>query len=381
MLKKWTATDGKTCQLTPELVHLFRNNTYNWKKATIGCAHSHYRLWNQLAASEEKMYVVLEDDVRINPAFREWWFAAAAQLPDNFDVAFFGGVLPANLAGFSTVLKPCNTFWATIVPNTIFGQKEATPYFHFCAYSYVISRQGAQKLMEFCNKNGCMLPADHMIVNNYSFLNIVCAHPLETGCIQDSDNQYINGQFNNYNVINAFDSDIWNSTDCWTQEELAQAMQPAQASLEKQELAQAMQPAQASLEKQELAQAMQPSQASLEKQELAQAMQPSQASLEKQELAQAMQPSQDAHPKTIFIDGSLAITDSEIEDAVIDAINNNKIPLILQEYISKIMYKFPLLNIKSMLDLAVIHEQIKKDKVFAVSYLEKLKQSIKKIVI
>jgi GR25 family glycosyltransferase involved in LPS biosynthesis len=209
---RWAATDGRS-PLTNEMIQLFRKNTYNWKKATIGCAYSHYRLWAQLATAREEMYIVLEDDARAAPSYRGWWLAAAANLPADFDILFLGGVLPANKAALPACLVQYNEFWSKIRKNDFFIRD--APYFHFCTYSYVISRRGAQKLMEYC-KNGCNLPADHMLVNNYSWLNIYVASTLQIHCKQDEDPQYINAQLNDYTVVNSFDSDIWNTTDCWT---------------------------------------------------------------------------------------------------------------------------------------------------------------------
>jgi GR25 family glycosyltransferase involved in LPS biosynthesis/glycosyltransferase involved in cell wall biosynthesis len=218
--ERWSATDGKSMELTPQTVQLFRNNTYKWKKSTMGCADSHYRLWKQLAESAEDLYFVFEDDAVINPHIQYWWHGAQAHLPSDYDILFLGGVLPQNMTAINIIRDPYNSHWSKIKPNTVFGQKTPTPYFHFCTYSYIISKRGAQKLMEFCKQFGCPLPSDHMLINNYEFLNIYFANPLQVGCIQDNDPTYINGTFNDYSKHNTFDSDIWNNNECWTQEDI-----------------------------------------------------------------------------------------------------------------------------------------------------------------
>lgn len=218
--QRWSATNGSTMQLDKDIIHLFRNNTYKWKKSTMGCAHSHYRIWKQLAESTDNFYFIFEDDAVINPCIQYWWHGAQEHLPLDYDILFLGGVLPQNMPAINIIKDSYNSYWSKIKPNTVFGQPEPTQYFHFCTYSYIISKQGARKLMEFCEQVGCPLPSDHMIINNYKFLNIYFANTLQVGCTQDNDPIYKNGAFNDYSQTNAFDSDIWNNTDCWSQEEI-----------------------------------------------------------------------------------------------------------------------------------------------------------------
>lgn len=218
--QRWSATDGTTMRLNKDIIHLFRNNTYKWKKSTMGCAYSHYRLWKQLVESTDDFYFIFEDDAVISPQLPYWWHAAQAYLPTDYDILFLGGVLPQNMPAINIIKDSYNSYWSKIKPNTIFGQPEPTPYFHFCTYSYIISKQGARKLIEFCKEVGCPLPSDHMIINNYKFLNIYFANPLQVGCIQDNDPIYKNGSFNDYSQTNSFDSDIWNNTDCWSESEI-----------------------------------------------------------------------------------------------------------------------------------------------------------------
>ncbi len=220
-IQRLSATDGKSIQLTKEIAQLFRNNTYKWKKSTMGCAHSHYKLWQHIVASGNPESIIIEDDVRIAPHFISWYTTASKNLPPDWDILYIGGVLPKNSQMLNQTLEPYNTFWAAIKSNTLYGQQQPTPYFHFCTYSYIISHRGALKLLAFCEKVGLILPADHMIVNNYELLKIFVATPLQAGCMQDGDPQYIEGQFADYSQKNTFDSDIWNSTDCFTEDEVA----------------------------------------------------------------------------------------------------------------------------------------------------------------
>jgi hypothetical protein len=62
---------------------------------------------------------------------------------------------------------------------------------------------------------------DHMLVNHGdSLLNIYFTCPLLAGCIQDADPVYQNADFNNFNRVDKFDSEIWNNLDAFSDEEI-----------------------------------------------------------------------------------------------------------------------------------------------------------------
>ena len=58
------AVDGKKLTGSQELFQLFFGNDFGWKKATIGCALSHYNLW-EMAASDNFPYCIFEDDIEL----------------------------------------------------------------------------------------------------------------------------------------------------------------------------------------------------------------------------------------------------------------------------------------------------------------------------
>lgn len=219
------AIDGKNIKLTPELVHLFRNNDFGWKKAIMGCAMSHYTLWKKLADDTVmKTYLILEDDVKIKEGCWNQWNQMQQKMPVDADVIYLGGVLPPNKQGFQTIIEPVNDCFARVAPNTLFKPTHSR-YFHFCNYSYILTKSGAKKLIKLIEEKGIFTSGDHMIVNHGdSLLNIYFTTPLVTGCFQDDDPTYQTSQFNNYNRIDSFDSDLWNNDERFTKEEIDQIM-------------------------------------------------------------------------------------------------------------------------------------------------------------
>jgi GR25 family glycosyltransferase involved in LPS biosynthesis len=62
--RRFDAVDGRAITLTAEEKKIFEENTFNWRAGVVGCALSHYRLWQELIADPlAKAYLILEDDV------------------------------------------------------------------------------------------------------------------------------------------------------------------------------------------------------------------------------------------------------------------------------------------------------------------------------
>lgn len=220
------AVHGKSIQLTPIIYDLFEHNNYQWKKSVMGCALSHIKLWSKIAASETlnptDKILILEDDVRFTPGWRQLWKEAVKHIPEDADLLYLGGVLPPNKAILPHVLQSVNPYWDVIQPNTLFSPVEL-PLFHFCAYSYIMTPRGAQKLvvgmMESREKAAAAI--DHVLGNPAYQLRTYIAHPLFTYCFQENDPVYLQSNFNDIQRKDTFDSDIWNNTETFTEEELA----------------------------------------------------------------------------------------------------------------------------------------------------------------
>lgn len=221
-VRRVPAVDGRSLELTPAIRRLLRPNDFFWKKAIAGCALSHLQIWYQLAheSAEANAYLIMEDDVKMSDGWQRQWRMASQALPEDWDVLYLGGVLPPNKPGLSTVKERVNDHWCRVAPNQIFNQPYPTRYFHFCNYAYVLSRRGAQKIMNIIEgRDGFYTSGDHMIVNNHQILNIYFCDPLIAGCTQENDPAYTASAFNDFSRKDSFDSDLWNNDERWSPEE------------------------------------------------------------------------------------------------------------------------------------------------------------------
>lgn len=218
--QRFQAIDGRELHITPALSDLFAKNDFKWKKSVMGCALSHILLWAQLASEGEgaKSYLIMEDDMRFTCG-GEWFDElrdALHALPADVDIAYFGGILPNNKSVYHDVLESVNDVWSVITPNTLFTSAPL-PVFHFCAYSYYLTQAGARKLLHaLMNERGCFTSIDHFLGHpSVGLRRYVMTSPI-TGCYQESDPRYISSEFDNFDRVDQFDSDIWNNTDVFS---------------------------------------------------------------------------------------------------------------------------------------------------------------------
>ena len=217
------AYDGRKLTLTPSLTRLFKTNDFFWKKAVMGCALSHLKVWNMLISEppEIRSFLIMEDDARLDPGWRAAWNIAYKSLPDNWDCVYLGGILPPNRDVFANTLERVGPGLAKVLPNKIFGQPEPTTYFHFCAYAYVLSRRGAEKVISsILERDGYWTSADHMICNRVDKMNLFVLDPMVAGASQDDDPAYQTAQFNNFSRVDNFDSDLWNNDERFSLEDV-----------------------------------------------------------------------------------------------------------------------------------------------------------------
>ena len=218
---RFSAVDGRTLRLTREIYGLFKANRFGWKKSVIGCALSHIGVWRKLANDKDSAvdsYLILEDDmIFTDEKWDEKWKSIKQHIPRDAELLYLGGVLPTNKAALTGVLEPINNYWSIIKPNTLFGSSVPLPLFHFCAYSYILTRSGARKLLDWFDKSSekCFAEIDHVLGHPIINLKKYVLSEMITGCFQElEDTTYRVADFNSTSV-KAYDSDICNNTECF----------------------------------------------------------------------------------------------------------------------------------------------------------------------
>lgn len=101
------AVDGNLLEPSPNIKNLFKNNDFNYRKGIIGCALSHYELWNNLINDNNKShYIILEDDIKLTSNFNTLLDKCISIIKSqNIEYALIGGnQIKRKNSGLTTIL-------------------------------------------------------------------------------------------------------------------------------------------------------------------------------------------------------------------------------------------------------------------------------------
>lgn len=179
--KIFDAVDGKELKLTDEYKTLFKNNTFNWRRGVIGCALSHYRLWQQLANGEDDNYLIFEDDIELCIDFNIILNKCLSKLDKNYDLLFLGHHHKNNRSYIGKKIE----------------EVEIKKYDYKIGgtFSYIISKKCAIKMLEYTANNGIIYAIDIFMnevpnLKQYEVVpNIVFSDYLHQGHAVDTDIQ------------------------------------------------------------------------------------------------------------------------------------------------------------------------------------------------
>ena len=188
----FSAVDGQKLQPTLELEKLFKDNDFHSKRGVIGCALSHYQLWQQLMLDPTyDNYLVLEDDITIDGNIKFKLNQLYRKLPSDWDIVYLGfHMYKKNKQQYNQKISKLDKI--TVIPYdttlTIGG-----------TFGYLVNKSGASKFVEFIKKNGIKHGVDYMMFKYEEAMNLkqyetvpslVFSEFVESGMAVDSDIQY-----------------------------------------------------------------------------------------------------------------------------------------------------------------------------------------------
>ena len=189
--ERFSAVDGKEIKNSIQLQQIFENNDYHMRRGMVGCLLSHVKLYIQLInQSEYDYYMILEDDVEFTPNFEEKYNNMLNKVSD-WDFIFLGHHIRDKEKQKDELNKqeqPIATkrdvYWSFL--NSLGGTG-----------GYIITRNGAEKLLDFINSTGSTNGIDTLIQKSANMLNIYYPNPhlIFTDCYRgdntiDTDIQY-----------------------------------------------------------------------------------------------------------------------------------------------------------------------------------------------
>jgi GR25 family glycosyltransferase involved in LPS biosynthesis len=160
------AVDGKTLESTNELKTLFKDNDFGSRKGVIGCALSHYQLWKELVADKNHpYYVIFEDDVSLCTG-------TSTSAADNFKKRFDQlkpemekqEVLFLGYSMYHKKRAECHDLYDNLTADSVIKVEPLNKNLYIGGfYSYAINKLGAQKLIDYIDKNGIKHGIDYLI--------------------------------------------------------------------------------------------------------------------------------------------------------------------------------------------------------------------------
>jgi GR25 family glycosyltransferase involved in LPS biosynthesis len=156
----YPAYDGKNIDLSYEIRYLFQGNDFGNRKCFIGCALSHYNIWIDLINDEDSdYYIIFEDDITLSSTFKED-LEKCKENVNNLDFL---------LLGYHSYIENIEDqpteklFFQDLDRNNFVGG----------THGYIITKNGAKRILEYIEKNGIKHGIDYLFKINLD-LKIQC---------------------------------------------------------------------------------------------------------------------------------------------------------------------------------------------------------------
>lgn len=188
---RFKAIDGYSLKPNIHLSKLFDGNDYNMRKGMVGCALSHIQLAINLLNSDKELYLVLEDDIKFVDNFEEKLCYLYENLDKEWDLVYIGHHIKKEYITentFNTSKFP--------LPTEKLNSKVSLSKSLGGTIGYLLSRMGAQKMLNFIESRGMTNGIDTIQQKMADEANIYYCEPhlIYSDCANnnnvDSDIQY-----------------------------------------------------------------------------------------------------------------------------------------------------------------------------------------------
>jgi GR25 family glycosyltransferase involved in LPS biosynthesis len=157
------AIDGKELFLDKDLLNLFRNNDFNFRRGIVGCALSHYNLWKQLVNDNNNdYYIIIEDDCTFCDKFKEKITNCILNI-NEYSIIFLG----YHMYEYNKIkyLEYNSNDYPKIQPIN-------KKIYIGGTHCYIINKYGANALLDFINVNGITNGIDYLMVKVQEIIKI-----------------------------------------------------------------------------------------------------------------------------------------------------------------------------------------------------------------
>ena len=161
--QRYEAIDGRELTLTPELLTLFKDNDFGFRRGVIGCALSHYYLWKELVASDKSYYIIMEDDASFCNNFSNK--LRELLKVRNYDLLFLGYHM-------SQDNRNNNKERYNTESDSVSVEFLKTNLYIGGTHCYIITKEGASALVDFIDINGIKHGIDYLMAKVQKILPV-----------------------------------------------------------------------------------------------------------------------------------------------------------------------------------------------------------------
>lgn len=193
---RYEGVNGNNVKPNHRILRLFDGNGYNMRAGIVGCALSHIKLYIELIKSEFDYYCIFEDDITFTDDYNNKLNHVMCQLKFernvNWDIVYLGHFCRLNYK--DEVVNNNNKKYPKIEKCN--SSQESLRMSVGGCIGYMISKKGANKLLECINRTGITNAIDTIQQKNAGNLNIYYCYPhlIHSKChvdgLVDSDIQY-----------------------------------------------------------------------------------------------------------------------------------------------------------------------------------------------
>ena len=161
------AVDGLTVEPTYAIKQLFLNNDFGSKRGVIGCALSHYQLWQHLVKDQvHDFYVIMEDDITLCEGFKQKINNVISTIKNTGfpDLLFLGYHM------FSNKREKVKDIYDVLSESTV--HPLCQELYIGGTFAYIIHKTGAEKLLDYSAIHGIQHGIDYFMVKRVPNLNI-----------------------------------------------------------------------------------------------------------------------------------------------------------------------------------------------------------------
>jgi GR25 family glycosyltransferase involved in LPS biosynthesis len=155
------AVDGKTLESTNELKKLFKGNDFGSRKGVLGCALSHYKLWQELLDdTHNTYYVIFEDDVTFATNKFSERFKELKPEFEKQEVLFLG----YSMFSSNRNQEEIKATYDTLAEDTQIKSAPLNKKLYMGGtFAYSINKTGAKTLMDYIATNGIKHGIDYLM--------------------------------------------------------------------------------------------------------------------------------------------------------------------------------------------------------------------------